>query len=100
MCSKPCCDAGALWRVAAAPVAGRCLEPSPATGSEIYHQREICAQPAWLCRCCAVGAVCTWWREVLLEGALLNDLNLSRLPLFSQVLHFWAGGALCAATAA
>lgn len=83
-----------LWRLLPGALAShQCRNTPPA--------RMRCAQPCgWLCRCCAVGAVCTWWREVLLEGALLNDLNLSRLPLFSQVLHFWAGGALCAATAA
>ena len=49
----------------------------------------------WLCRCCAVGGVCTWWREVVLLNDL-NDLNLSRLPLFCQVLLFgWCGSVCC-----
>lgn len=34
-----------------------------------------------------MGAVCAWWRTVLLDasGSLLLDLNLNRLPLFAQV---------------
>ena len=56
----------------------------PVAGGQARPPSCVLANHA-LRRCQVVGAVCTWWREVLLEGVLLNDLNLSRLPLFCQV---------------
>lgn len=36
-----------------------------------------------LCRAFTVAAVCTWWRQVALEGELVPELNLCRAPLFA-----------------